>query len=496
MCNKPNLTAMDTIRQLGALSGHWQPESYGNDVGRLYRFLFTKGMDRESAEAAFVALGKSPQQFRNAHSKLMDRMIGGMLASDFQDCTPAQRAYFKTLKRYVGAEILMNRGAKDSGRDLAAKTLEVAAKHERIDLCLNLSRRLYNHYANIAPDTEKRKVYLQKVRHYAEEQAAEVDAETILNELVAAMRTGGGLSVFKKDIEALSPRGYWRHDYAYYKSKIYFSFHNNDMASLMDTCREAIEGFSKKKILPSAVRFVFYFYQIPALIINGQYGKAETVIGNCVPLHPPGSVNWSVSLYFRSVCGLHSGKYSLALAAYLRSTREGGRSGAKEVSERQGILKAYLFLLSRVGLLRMDGNFKLYKFLNSVGMASSDKKGQNVAVTVVHLLHLLVDIRNARKEGNTVQKRRKEKAYMEKAGSVGGYIARHLTEKRDFRKKVFLSMLFKVEPADYRKKAVLEKTVKLRQSLLKTPISTDMDGLEAEPLPFERCWDIALSLLK
>lgn len=487
---------MDTIRQLGALEGHWQPDSYGNDVGRLYRFLFIKGMDRESAEAAFLALGKSPQQFRNAHSKLMDRMIGGMLASDFQHCTPAQRAYFKTLTRYVGAEILMNRGAKDSGRALAANTLEVAARHERIDICLNLSRRLYNHYANIAPDTEKRNKYLQMVRHYLAEQAAEVEAETLLNELVAAMRTGGGLSVFKKDIEALSPRGYWRHDYAYYKSKIYFSFHNNDMASMMATCKEAIGSFSKKKILPSAVRFVFYFYQIPALIMCRDFGKAETVIGNCVPLHPPGSVNWSVSLYFRSVCGFHSGKYSVALAAYLQSTREGGRSGSKEVLERQDVVKAYLFLLSRVGLLRMDGNFKLYKFLNSVGMASADKKGQNVAVMAVHLLHLLADIHLARMDGNSILARRKEKAYMEKVASVGGYVARHLNGERDVRKKVFLSMLAKVEVADYRKKEVLEKTVKLRQSLVNTPISTDMDGLEAEPLPFEKCWDIALSLLK
>ena len=490
---------METIKELGHLSKYWKPsQSNGGDVGRLYELLFIQGLDREEAGRRFREDGKSASQFRNVLSDLVDKLIGGLITGNFNQFTPVQRAHFSTLKKYIGAEMLILTGNKFDGVALASNTLQLASEYGQVDIALSLARRLTYYYSNIEPNGRKRKFYKNKVLFFQGEINKEIDIELLANELNYYLQIGGRIDHVVADLENYEEGIYWRFNWMYFHSKILVSFYLNDLDAVLDNCERAANCFSKlNKMMPYITRWMPDIYRIPIWIGRGEYGLAESALYRCLTFPSPGEKNWHMTVYYKAMLGLYSSKYAMVIQAYTQAKNVRNKSNAKEMLERWKIVEAYLFFLHKLGKVNMPGTFRLHRFLNEVSASSQHKAGQNVAIVVAHLLHLLADIHLARKKGNLSLANKKKKAYMAKADTVPAYIRNHIARnKKHKRSRLFLKMLARIDHADYYKARVSKMVSKWYAELKRTPKTINTDLLEAELIPYENLWGLVHKMLK
>lgn len=489
------MTVMQPIKDLEVLSKHWKPDGLTGSEDRLYNMLVLEGMYREEAERIFISEGKSPSQFRNVHSTLMDKMIGGIIASDFKQYDPAKRIFYKTMRKYFGAEIFITSGSRDIGVAIAGNALQMAKKYHRIELCLAIARRLTKHYSSIAPNLGRRNFYREKVNYYQKELIAEIHIEDIFDEISFRLNLVQPIDDIIPQLEQVRERGHRRHDYLLYTSRVLAAFYMNDLRAVIDICDYSLDNLGRDSNMPSAETFTFVFYKLPVLIITKDFAKANRDIKECVSMYKAGTYNWHITIYLQIITAFHSNDIGTALSSYQIANRYSNRSGSEIVKQRLLIVKAYLALYAKLGRIEMDVDFKLYKFLNELGEASRDKKGLNVAVTIVHFLHLLLDMKLARESGKNYQVLRKKKAYMALAEKVKGYVGAQLNKPDDKRSATILHMFVAIEFADYGKALVLKKTSKKREELFGTKLSANINGLDPEPVPFETCWEIAIATL-
>lgn len=487
---------MNTIRHLDELAHYWKPEKDRGEVWRLYEMLCVKGMSRDEASEVFKGEKKTPSHFRNTFKTLFERLKGGMVSSDFSHFTPVQRSHFNVLKNHMAAEIMILTGNKKDGIALATNTLPVATANGQIDIALSLSRRLHHYYSIIDPSTKRRSFYEGKILYFEKVLANEVKIEKLLNDLNYCVQKGGDISRIAAALKGFELGQFWRYNLTLFTARVLVAIYKNDGQTVLDTTNEAIEFFNQEKTdMPYVVRWTFYFHQITVYIALGDFGMAEMVIRQCMVLPSPGDFNWNLTVYMSAVVSFYNGKPKLALRAYKLAVNTNQKADMKTVDERWYVVKAYLSLYEKLGLVKLGEKFRLYKFLNSVEDASQDKPGQNVALIVVHLLHLLADIQEAKANGKTEILRRKKKAYMKKADTLEGYISSHLTPQRYVRSRIILRMFKQIEHASYNLERTMPRVKKYMNQLGYNKSFVNIDT-EAELQPFEKSWEIALRFLK
>ena len=487
---------MNGIKHLATLSQYWSPDRNKGELWWLYEMLCVKGMSREEASEIFRDEGKSPSHFRNTFSALFDKLIEGMISGDFKNFTPVQRSHFSTRKKQLGAEMMILTGNKKDGITLASNTLQMATANGQMDIALSLSRQLYQHYSDIEPSAAKKSFYKNKVDHFEKTYWEELGIEKLLNELNYCTHMGSDISEVADQLKAFKVGEYWRYNLNYFTARVMVALHQNDGEGVLKICREAIGAFEKETVyMPYIVRWIFHLYQIPVLISMGRYALAESAFNKCIVLPSAGEYNWNLTLYFKALIGFYSNKPKLSLQAYRTVMNTRQKADMKTVDERWYVVKAYLKLYEKLGLVNLDEPFKLYKFLNSVEVANRDKPGQNVAIIIAHLLHLLADIKGARDKGGTDTARRKMNAYMRKADTLDSYITSHLSANKHSRSRIILKMFKQIDNADYYRLRTSKRVGSYLYKLKALQPSINIDT-EAELVPFEQSWEMALQLLR
>ena len=86
-------------------------------------------------------------------------------------------------------------------------------------------------------------------------------------------------------------------------------------------------------------------------------------------------------------------------------------------------------------------------------------------------------------------------AYMEKADLLDGYISSNLRAKKHLRSRIILKMFKHIEHGDYYRERTAQRVKGHLKKLRATPMSIDIDT-EAEPVPFEKVWEMAMGMLR
>ena len=142
------------------------------------------------------------------------------------------------------------------------------------------------------------------------------------------------------------------------------------------------------------------------------------------------------------------------------------------IDSRWQIIEAYLYLFAKADLLKLEGKFRLYKFLNTV---KPNQKGKH-QVFVLHLLYLIFD--------------GKKKEFMKECDNIEGYIHRH--KSIPSRARYFLRLLHCVEKGDYNKLRVQAHAKKNLALLRSNARHLDIEVFDNEPVPFERLWGMVV----
>lgn len=125
--------------------------------------------------------------------------------------------------------------------------------------------------------------------------------------------------------------------------------------------------------------------------------------------------------------------------------------------------------------------FKLTKFINQVEFYSKDKRGTNISVLVIQLIHYLIY-----KEYHLV---------VDRLDALNQYTYRYLRNDETLRSNCFIKMLLKLPEAEYHPTRTKRYVAKYKKKLDENPFELSMKEIGVEIIPYEDLWEIILEIL-
>lgn len=126
--------------------------------------------------------------------------------------------------------------------------------------------------------------------------------------------------------------------------------------------------------------------------------------------------------------------------------------------------------------------FRLRRFMNEVDLFTKDKRGTNISILVVELMHFLL-----RKQYDKVS---------DKLDALNQYTFRYLRNDHTLRSNCFIKMLLKIPEAEYHPLRTIRYVKKYEQKLRENPFEVSMKDVDVEIIPYEQLWEIILEILE
>ena len=125
--------------------------------------------------------------------------------------------------------------------------------------------------------------------------------------------------------------------------------------------------------------------------------------------------------------------------------------------------------------------FKLTKFLNEVDIFTKDKRGINISILIVELMHFLIHKRYER--------------VVDKLDALNQYTFRYLRNDHTLRSNCFIKMLLKIPEAEFHPLRTIRYVKKYEQKLKENPFEISLKEIDVEIIPYEHLWEIILEIL-
>jgi hypothetical protein len=167
---------------------------------------------------------------------------------------------------------------------------------------------------------------------------------------------------------------------------------------------------------------------------------------------------------------------------------------SKELKQHQVLLEEWRLREAYINILIESGKvdkklinasnypkFRLNKFLNEIEVFSKDKRGINISILVVELMHFLI-----RKEYDKL---------MDKLDALNQYTYRYLRNDSTLRSNCFIKMLLKIPDAEYHPIRTARYVSKYEKKLKANPLEVLLKSVNVEIIPFENLWEIIIDIL-
>lgn len=459
---------MEILKELSYISTY-RPQK--GDLLKLFQLLVEEGKDRSEIAAEF---GKATY-FRMLYKQLKDHLLDGILNFSFSKLGKEQQFIIKIQKRSLECHILFQTGKSKAGVKIAKETLLQAEKHDLLHAALGLSTILELHYSSIQADKLKRNKYQNKSNELFEAYQQEVLARRIFGNLSFSLRKSQltkDLIESITDLEkiAVSNKRY-RFNIFYFATKNLYYRIAKEETEIIKNLQEAIAFFESLQVKKSYISEWNFRYQlVPIHMKRREYKKAEFHLNECLKLPTTGEYNWHLTLLLKAVLGFYCNNLLMVKEARNTAVQIPKKFDSKGIEDYWQVLRAYLFLFAKWGKIELEGNFRLYRFLNSVKVSNIGKPN----LLILELLHVLA-------KGNKTEYRR----LCEK---ITPYISKKI-RKKNKRTKCFLRMLKAVESGNYHPVRVAKHAKKYKDQLYLCEHVFTINILEIEPVPYELLWE-------
>ncbi len=452
--------------------------------------------DQESIDVLEYRNKASFLKFKDRYKK---KLLNYLLLSEVR-ITPVDTSnelYFELLKLYSAAKILHFRNQKNNAVALYKHINNIALEKQYFDLLLFTTSELKKHYAFVEPNKKLYKLYTERIKKCE----YDIDRINYINSFYDEIShnniilQGAKLSSFKESSLASAQKlleSINEYDSFDYISKIYeiaaFAF------SLNEKYKESIE-ISKKSIELSTNHFdiihsktvLAYRDILTAYLRLKDFENAYIYLTKI--LHNLKSVAHN---YFR----FKSLEYTLYAVTseydklYILTNEIISLKKLKEFKihyEEWTIRDAFVSILIEAGkitpslLENSKRKFKLNRFINEVEFYSKDKRGTNISVQVIQLIHFLI-----RKDYDKI---------VDRLDALNQYTFRYLKNDDTLRSNCFIKMLLKLPEAEYHPLRTERYVAKYVKKLKENPFEVSMKELAIEIIPYEHLWDIIMEIL-
>lgn len=413
----------------------------------------------------------------NAKKQLEERVINTFLSLKNPGKTEIQQVYFETYRKFAAFKVLRGQGKREASTSLAKKIIKDSIKYQFTEISLSLAKELKLYYSLISQNKKKFEYYKSLAITYGKI----YQEETIVEEYLCQMHlittnkksfTEPELDIIQTIIHECQQLKYQSFRIIYLSANVKAIYYQivNDYANLTKVCSEAIKYFESLTYpIPAAAPFSFLYKMIPSYIVLGNFIEAEIAIRKCLSIAPKGHFNWIRTKQYETIMHFHKGDFGNARVISLEILKK-----HKSQFEFWPIFNAYASIL-------MGEKFRLGKFLNEVPKYSHDKKGMNINILIIQILHFL--------------KQRKFGKVIDRMDALERYSYRYLRKNNTFRSNCLIHMLLQLEKGNFNKIAVQRKAAKYYDRLKSVPLHEAKQDLDLEIVPYEKLWEVILGYL-
>ncbi len=466
--------------------------------------LFSAIVDKQvqSDDDALKIFGKGEtgtSTLTTVKSKLKERLLDSFFLLHFKEAnfSSRQKAFFECYKKWATVMTLLSRNAKTIGIDLLERLLRHTTHFEFTELTLDILRVLRLQYSVVDGDYKKYETVRDQYNHYERVWMMENKAEYYYSELMIQFTNSKAtqLEVVEQARKYYAELEPFMAECTSFKLHLFgrlveMTIYNgeNDYVNTARLCEDAIRFFDKKEYDSGLPLQVFYYNLIVCYLQLREFDKGQAVINRCSYYFEEGSFNWFKLQELFFLLAMHSGHYEEAYWLYEKVVNYPRfEDKAIQITEMWKIYQAYLYFLIKIGKIPSGivsariSKFKISRFLNDIPLFSKDKRGMNISVLIVQILHSLAD-----------------KNYDQTADRIEGiekYCSRYLRDNDTFRSNCFIKMLLQIPLASFHREAVARKTERYYKMLRDVPLEAARQAHEVEIIPYEVLWDITVSAL-
>ncbi|MFT4534674.1 MAG: hypothetical protein ACJA1A_003146 [Saprospiraceae bacterium] len=427
--------------------------------------------------------------------KLLDYILLAQARVQIADTT--NESYFELLKLYCSARIIHLRNQKKDAVTLYIYINTKAERYEYLDLLFFTSKYLKQHYAYIEPNKKLFKLYSDKVKkhendllrlnhvnhHYDEISHNNIILNTskIQNFKKSTLTTSKSLleNINEDDTFELKNRVYEIAAYAYNLNEKY-----EDSIGISKISIELIN--EHYKAVTTKTLFAYKDILSAYLRLN-DFPNAQLYLSKILEFSKSINHNYlrykslEYSLY---VSTLEYNKLFILTKEILLLKKV---KDFKIHYEEWTIREAFVNILveaEKVDPLLLENSkrkFKLNRFINEVEFYSKDKRGTNISVQVIQLIHFLI-----RKDYDKI---------IDRLDSLKQYTFRYLKNDETLRSNCFIKMLLKLPEAEYHPLRTKRYVAKYEKKLAENPFEVSMKEIAIEIIPYEHLWNIIMEIL-
>ncbi|MEM8527180.1 MAG: hypothetical protein AAGG68_21245 [Bacteroidota bacterium] len=452
--------------------------------------------DREASQYFF---GEQADENERRYKELKERLYARLLNTVFfvdpnkLKFNKYQRAYYELARDITAADILLKRFYYKNGLKLLQKNLKKARKYAFTQFEVNILLLLKEHFGNRLYDKKMFTKYNTALKEVEEVLKAEKSVEDYRALTVMAYHEDRAdlaythqvaKKYFEKTIPLLekynSPR---LHVFGRFLELIMYSA-NRDFDGIISTCRKAVAHFEDENYSNPTQVAIFHSNEAIAHLQLSNYPEGIASVNEAIKLQPEKSNNWANSLNILFLINLHAGDFDAAHEIMKKVLQPKIFSRMlPQLQESWRIGEAYIYFLIEAGVLNVPKrrNLKVGRFLNQVPKFSKGYRVTNVPILIIQILFAIL--------------RKEYDKSINRMESVNRYVSRYLRNDNTFRSNCFIKMLLCIPAANFNRIATERRAAKYLQRLKASPVVQVEQTHEVEYIPYEKLWEITLSLL-
>lgn len=454
------------------------------------------------AEAAAHFFKDEPNNtnYQKLKSDLLKRLIIIFFYLNVKKTDEADRrtSFYRHYFRWSVAVNLNHDGATKTPHQLIREIYEEAKYYEFTDLAQLAAEALSDHYLDVEVNLPLHQHYLRESDWYEEVIELEDKAELLYAQLAAKRANQKAWTresnqqakdAYDQIARKINQVNTYRFRLCAYliESGIYLA--ENDYKKVNEVSRKAIDFFKQKPFDVKVPLQIFYYQKLLGHIQLKQYEAGKTTAHECIQFLEEGTYNWFkyCEAYFLLLS--HTGNYQEACELLgSAQTHERYPYLPDNIREIWKVYYAYVSLLVKWGKIKEPGqrktaylNYDAEQLFDQISIYAKDKKGMNVAVQIIYLLHLIQN-----KEFDILSI---------KVDALKKYSSRYLKTEGNERSKLFLKLLLLIHIYPYERENFEKKSARLLEKLRAVPFDISRQSAEIEIIPFETLWKLVVDSL-
>ncbi|MDF1697709.1 MAG: hypothetical protein P1U56_17820 [Saprospiraceae bacterium] len=407
--------------------------------------------------------------------------------------------HIRLLKLFVAGRFLLYHHQNANGVKIFIHIYKQSKKLELFDLQLFAGLELRTNYAFINPDKKKYVYYDKELEKIQKDLNKNLNLSKFYDQLSHESKSSKEENVeeYKKMVLHKSKsflESIEESDSLTYKNQVHqiaaFTFTlNNQLEESIKISKESVSLFEQSEHIPRYNLYVAYKDIMSTYLKLKDIENAKIYLDKTLSMFTKKHYNYFRMKSLEYTIYAYSKDYFSLFTTTARVLSSKPLYTFKNAVQEWKLREAFANILLESGQIEMDQikhvkykKFKLSKFINEVDTFSKDKRGTNISILVVELMHFLI-----RKQYNKLH---------ERLEALNAYTYRYLRKDETLRSNCFIKMLLKIPEAEYHPLRTIRYVTKYEKKLRETPFEISLKAVDVEIIPYEHLWDIILEILK